>query len=458
MSQAGLLVPQSVEGRAQPSRALGIAFGSRFFVLLVVGLAWIGPALVDIRFAYAMAVWDLLLVAAWLLDAARLPAPHEVAVRRAWLQPVSISVGSPVRLTLVNGSGSPILTRLLDAVPRQLRAVPPDVELNVRAHSEARTEYHIVPGERGRIELGDVYLRYQSPFRIAERWAKVALRQPVVVYPNLDEARRETEYLVRSRQIAMERRSRRVRGAGRSFESLREYQDGDELRDICWTASARRGKLVTRLYEVERSQTIWIAIDAGRLMRARVADITKLDRAVNAALALAQVALTHGDRVGLIAYGRRIGHYLPAAPGRSHLRAIIEQLAMVRADEADGDHLQAVGRLLTDEKRRSLVVWMTDLPDTAMTPEVVQAASRLMPAHLVLFAVVGQPDLERVAHRLPKTVEEMYETAAAEEVTHRRELLIARLRARGALALEVSTTLSPAIVNAYLDVKQQGRL
>ena len=93
-----------------------------------------------------------------------------------------------------------------------------------------------------------------------------------------------------------------------------------------------------------------------------------------------------------------------------------------------------------------------------MTPEVVQAASRLMPSHLVLFVVIGQPDLDAVAHRTPKTVDEMYETAAAAEVGHRRDLLLARLRARGALALEVSTKLSPALVNAYLDVKQVGRL
>ena len=76
----------------------------------------------------------------------------------------------------------------------------------------------------------------------------------------------------------------------------------------------------------------------------------------------------------------------------------------------------------------------------------------------MLFVVIGQPDLDAVAHRTPKTVDEMYETAAAAEVGHRRDLLLARLRARGALALEVSTKLSPALVNAYLDVKQMGRL
>ncbi len=98
-------------------------------------------------------------------------------------------------------------------------------------------------------------------------------------------------------------------------------------RSICWTASARRGKLVTRLYEPERSQSIWIVIDEGRLMRARVATLTKADHAVNAALALSQVALASGDRVGLLAYARPARQPPPSRcqGARWHMRQIIEQ-------------------------------------------------------------------------------------------------------------------------------------
>ena len=224
----------------------------------------------------------------------------------------------------------------------------------------------------------------------------------------------------------MEKRSARVRGAGRAFESLRDYRPGDELRDICWTASARRAKLVTRLYEIERSQTVWIVIDAGRLMRARVDGLSKLDHAVNAALALAQVALGSGDRVGVLAYGRRITLRLPASQGSTHLRHIVERLARLEEDDWEGDHLLAAGRLLADQKRRSLIVWITDLSETAMTPEVVRAATQLMTRHVVLFVVIGEPDLRRVAERRPGGVHEMYESAAAQEVVHRRERLLAQ--------------------------------
>jgi uncharacterized protein (DUF58 family) len=341
----------------------------------------------------------------------------------------------------------------------ELRTEPPTVSIRARARDEGVVSYRIRPMQRGDAKLGPCYVRYQSVFRLAERWVCAPLEQAIRIYPDLDDAKRHSMYLLRSRQIALEKRRTRLRGIGREFESLREYQDGDEYRDICWTASARRAKLVTRIYQMERSQTVWIVIDSGRLMRARVGSFSKLDKAVNSALSLAQVALYSGDRVGLIAYGRGIRQQLPAAKGSAHLRQLIERLALVHEEGAEADHLQMAGRLLTDQKRRSLVVWLTDLAETAMTPEVIEAASMMMPRHLVLFVVIGQPDLGELAAKSPKTESEMYRIAAAQEMVHRRELLLARLRERGALAMEVSAgSVSPVLVNAYLQIKERSQL
>ena len=323
MTRPHLMVPDTVSARARRFKRFGLAFGPRFFILLIAGVMWLGPAYYEPRFAYAMAGWDALVVCAWLLDAWRLPAPEALIMRRSWETPPALSVPSRVTVTLVNESATTVRAMLVDTASSRMCRQPPELRIDVRPRSEARAEYAVLPSARGEMVFGDAYIRYQSPLRIAERWARAGIGQTVVAYPNLDEAKRESVRVVRGRQAEIERRSRRRRGAGRSFESLREYQSGDEVRDICWTASARRGKLVTRVYEIERSQSIWIVIDAGRLMRARVSNLTKLDHAVNAALTLSQVALGSGDRVGLLTYGRQLGHRLPAARGSAHLRRII---------------------------------------------------------------------------------------------------------------------------------------
>ena len=458
MSNLESLVPDGVGSPARAYKRVGVAFGRRFFLLLI-GLIWLGPAFVNLRFIYAMLAWDGLVLLAWVSDLASLPNPAKLKIRRSWHAPVALSVTSKVELTLVNDSSRSVHTTVLDTVPPQLRSAPPEVEISARSKDEGSVTYTVCPVGRGPAKLGDAYLRYQSPMRIAEKWARVPLEETVQVYPDLDEAKRHSIYLLRSRQIEMEKRHSRMRGIGREFESLREYREGDEYRDICWTAAARRGKLVTRIYQIERSQVIWIVIDSGRLMRARIGALSKLDYAANAALSLAQVALYSGDRVGLLTYGRGIRHRLPAAKGSAHLRQIIEQLALMREEIAEADHLQTASRLLSDQKRRSLVIWLTDLAETAMTPEVVEAASLMMPRHLVLFVAIGQPDLGELAAMRPENEQQMYQVSAAQEMVHRRELLLARLRERGALALEVNSgSVSPVLVNSYLQIKERNQL
>ncbi|HZW05465.1 MAG TPA: DUF58 domain-containing protein [Candidatus Nitrosotalea sp.] len=460
MNDPATLVPAEIEAPTRSYKRFGVAFGDRFFMLLFVGLVWLGPAFFDLRFVYALLAWDAFVLLAWFVDLAQLPLPSQIRVKRTWRSAAALSIPSEVGVTLTNLSRRRgVHASVIDSVPLELRDQPPTLAIKARPRSEGTESYRIRPMRRGDAKLGDCYVRYQSALRIAERWVRAPLEQTVRIYPNLEEAKRHSIYLLRSRQIAMEKRHTRVRGIGREFESLREYQQGDEYRDICWTAAARRGKLVTRVYQIERSQTVWIVVDSGRLMRARVDAFSKLDHAVNSALSLAQVALYSGDRVGLIAYGRGIRHQLPAAKGSAHLRQLIERLAMVREEGSEADHLQMAGRLLNDQKRRSLIVWLTDLAETAMTPEVIEAASMMMPRHLVLFVVIGQPDLGRLAAKTPDSESEMYQVAAAQEMVHRRELLLARLRERGALAMEVSSgAISPVLVNAYLQIKERNQL
>ena len=459
MSRFSALAPDSTEAAARPYRRIGIAFGRRSFLLAAIGLVWLGPAFLDARFAFGILAWDLLLLIAAVVDLYRLPRPSQLTVVRQWAGPVALSVKSSVELVLRNNGKTPVVAELLDDVPAQLRSEIPRVEVRAPIRGEGKGTYDITPAERGDTNLGDIYLHYQSPLRLAERWARAPLAQTVRVYPNLEEAKQQAIHLTRSRQIELQQRQARTRGTGREFESLREYAEGDDYRNICWTATARRGKLVSKLYQAERSQTIWVVIDCGRLMRARLAGLAKLDYAVNTALCLAEVALYSGDRVGLLAYDREPSHRLLPQRGSAHLRLLMEQLVDVRADALEADHLRAVSALMNSQKRRSLVIWLTDLAETAMTPEVIDAALQLTPQHLVLFTVVGQPDLQGMATQDPATAAQMYQASAAQEIIQRRQVLLARMRDRGVLLVEVDTAaMSAAVVNAYLDIKQQNRL
>lgn len=451
------LAPKPVRSPARQSKRFGFGFGRRFFLVLLVGVLWAVPAFWEPRFLLVMAAFDLCALIAWAVDLAQLPRPHQLVLERSWTGPPSLSNDLEVKLQLQNLGGTWVECRVLDDVPKALRAEPPTVEIKASARDFGSAAYTIRPLERGDVKLGAAYLRYQGGARFAERWAQADLKQTVRVFPDLEEAKRHNIYLSRARQIEVEKRLIRQRGVGREFESLREYQQGDEFRNICWTATARRGKHVTKLYQVERSQAVWLVMDAGRLLRARVGEVSKLDLSVNAALSLAQIALYSGDRVGVLVYGRNIQQRIGLGRGLPHLRMILEGLALARGEVAEADHLRAASALLQVQKQRSLIIWITDLADTSMTPEVIESASQILSKHLLLFTVVAQTDLLALAAKYPENAEEMFEVAAAQELAHRREALISRIRTRGALALEISPSkLTTTLVNQYLKVKERN--
>jgi uncharacterized protein (DUF58 family) len=459
MSSAPHLVPPAIGARGKISGRLPAAFGRRFFLLLLIGLVWIGPAWLDSRYIFGMFVWDAAVLVAWYVDFARLPKPEQMEIRRIWTTPLQLLVEARVTLEIQNRGNCHVDVEVLDDVPPNLRSDVPRLSLAVPAGGTGKAEYNVCPRERGDATLGLVSFRYQSPLHLAERWASAAMKQTVRIYPDLEKSKRDTIYLIRTKQTALEKRHAHQRGQGREFESLREYRESDEWRDICWGVTARRGKLISKSYQIERSQTVWLVLDAGRLLRARVLGLTKLDYAIGAALSVAQVALYSGDRVAMLAYGRRVQQRLTPGRGPSHLRALLEGLAQVRNEDLEADHRRAVETLAVHQKRRSLVIWLTDLSETAITPDVVENATHLAQRHLVLFTVIGQPELREMLEARPDTPDEMYRYAAAQEIVHRRDVLLRTLRQQGALTLEVEPTrLSSAVVNQYLLAKERSLL
>ncbi len=454
-----LLAPGRMAATAAPRGRPPWTFGPLTLRLLLGGLLLAVPIWIDRRAIVILVAWDLLVLAAWLIDLRRLPAPAVMTVSREWSAPLVLGTPQRVRLRLTNGGSLAVHARVTEFVAADLRPDPPDVEVSVGAGDTASIDYEITPASRGETTADVVAISYRSAAGLAERWASASLPQTVRVYPDIHEARRQTFALIRARQIVMEKRRARAHGLGRDFESLRDWQQGDELRDVCWTASARRGRLITRTYQPERSQTVWIVIDAGRLMRARRDRHTSLDAAVNAAFAVAQVASSAGDRVGLLVYGRGVQQRLPPNRGAAHLRAVLESLAAARGETSEAAHAAAAAKVLAMQKRRALVLWLTDVAETAALPEVIESASHMVPQHVLVFAVPRPIELMALAAAVPDGERDLYRGLAAQELVERRAALLGHLRERGAMVVEVGAPeLTAAVVDGYLTVKERNLL
>jgi uncharacterized protein (DUF58 family) len=464
---SGSLHPESIRASCGPRRR-GLAFGltPRAIWLLVAGLLLALPGFFHASWGLGMVEWDALILLAVLIDLLRLPSPALITIERSWSSAPSLDSETEIELALEQRGKIILQCRLVDDLPDALVAMPATHSLRAWPNLRASLRYRIEPRERGDVQTGSVYVRYASALGLVERWAMAQVEQTVRIYPTLRQGEDQEIFLARGRQIDMQLRNSRERGLGRDFESLREYLEGDDLRDVCWTATARRGQLITRRYQTERNQAVWIVLDAGRLLRGRIlknADDpnrkghSKLDHACSTAVALAQLALYSGDRVGLLVYGQQIQQRVLPGRGPAHLRLIVEALAQARAETSEADHLRATATLNRWQPRRALILWITDLAETAMRPDVIDGAMQLLHRHVLLFVAMAQPDVELIANARPKTVAQMFRAAAAQELATRRELLLARLREQGALTLDLDPEhMTPAVLNQYLKVKERA--
>jgi uncharacterized protein (DUF58 family) len=443
-------------------------FTRRFFTLFAIGslpLFWVWSQFgARSNMKWGLLAYDLaLLLAAW-LDYRRTETADQFEVTRVMPRRFMIGEENEVQIHLRLRAPRKFTLHIKDEFPPNLELRGDRLLIATPARRggrerEAAASYRLYAASRGDYEFGDIVLRWPAPWGLVIRQLRVNAAEHVKVYPNINEARRHELSARRNRQLMAGLRRTRMRGQGREFESLRDYVRGDELRHVSWTATARRGRLITRQYQIERNQSIVVMIDAGRLMTSRIEHLQKLDHAINAALAIGYVATSGGDNVGLLVFNRQVTTYLPPQRGHAQLSAMIEALYNIKPQMIEPSYARAFQYLSRNCKRRSLVVILTDLVDGDASAELLAYTATLLPRHLPLIVTIGDNDLRAMVSEIPRDAATVYRQSVAEELLQQREEALARITELGGLALDVPAgQLSFQLVNKYLDVKERGLL
>ncbi len=436
-------------------------FSLRTYILLALGLVPLSLAWGNAWLVWAVVAFDAAVVIAAIIDHRRSRVlPDGLTLVRSFDRRFAIGDAVKVSVNVENNTAETFTLRIKDEYPAELELNEPrEAVFTLTPHQTAEFFYHVTPHRRGLYEFGRTAVRSLSKWGLVWCQAELGEPQAVKVYPNMRRAREmELKALGARSFLAIQRRSLR-RGEGREFESMRDYVRGDELRHISWTATARRSKLTTRQYQIERDQTIMIALDAGRLMTGRIEDETKFDTALHASLALMSASARAGDNCGLIVFGRRIRRFLPPKRGLEHIDAVLEALHDVEPELIEPSYARAFQFIASNTKKRSFVVILTDLVDKDSSKELIASLKLLRPRHLPLVATIGDRDLNAAVSEVPKDVQEMFRQSAAEEVIHQREAALRLVEGLGGLALDVTAgSLAPRLLETYLKVKERGLL
>ncbi|MFZ0129543.1 MAG: DUF58 domain-containing protein [Candidatus Dormiibacterota bacterium] len=323
----------------------------------------------------------------------------------------------------------------------------------------ASLEYTVTPVARGDVVLGPAVVRVTGPWGIGWRQTTVEAVRPVRVDPNLA-AIDVYEALARRGQLAeLGLRTMRLRTEGSEFERVREAFPDDPLRSINWRATARTGRLMATELIPERAQPLVICLDHGRLMGIGAGELTKLDHAINAALLLVHVALRSGDRAGMLSFSDTVTGTLPPRAGTAQLRRFLDATRPIKPGETEADYDDALGYFSRWQTRRSLVVIFTDVLDPDQGKALIRQCVRLRRRHLPLVVTVRDPALDHAANAVPRTGDDAYARAVAGGLIADRDDTLRLLRSSGVETIDADArTLSPRLVNRYLDLKRRARL
>ena len=249
----------------------------------------------------------------------------------------------------------------------------------------------------------------------------------------------------------------RQHGTGTEFESLTEFRDGDDPRRIDWRSTARLQRPVVRRFQIERHRDVMVLIDCGRLMGTETDRGTKLDCAVDAGLILARVTLQSGDRCGMGLYDNEVRGYLPPVVGIPSLHALTDNIYAAQSNFRETDFGPMFAMLQSRQAKRSLIVVISDISDEETSRQFRASLGRLGRRHVVLFAALRTPLLNRILHAPIETMIDGAKVAVTFRLLRERQLALQSLKHSGVFVLDVEPNqLTVPLVNRFVELRQRN--
>jgi uncharacterized protein (DUF58 family) len=371
----------AVGGLVLPCTALAVLEPQALFVGLVVVAAIALLALLDAVMAYGR------------LNGVSFALPEVVRLSKDREGSLTIDIK--------NESGKSHRLRLGIAFPRKIGT--PQQELLTQAPEGlpgVHVSWPIKPAKRGNYLIDRVYVETPSPLGL---WAVRGVRPALCelrVYPNLLTERRRLAAVFLNRGSFGVHAQRQV-GQGREFEKLRDYIPGDGYDEVHWRATAKRGRPISKVYQIERTQEVYVIVDTSRLS-ARTArmpadgsgdtiEVSYLERFITAALLLGLVAERQGDLFGLLTFGDRIRSFVRAKTGRAHFNACRDALYTLEPETVNPDFNELFAFLRLRLRRRALLFFLTNLDDAVLKDSFVRNIDLIRRQHLCLVGMMNPP-------------------------------------------------------------------
>lgn len=324
-------------------------------------------------------------------------------------------------------------------------------------------EFDVQARRRGDAVLRRLWSRWQGPLGLIWFQRCDPLNFTIAVVPDTQLVK-ETAIDFFSRNAVFGQKIQQLRGEGSEFDALSEFLPGMDKRAIDWKHSARHTTLLAREYRTERNHNIVFAIDSGYLMCEDMSDkasrkLTKLDRAISAALVMGYVSLKLGDRVGLYGFDKAPTLYTAPVAGTSMFSRLQSETSKIDYSHEETNYAYGLSFLARKLKRRSLVVVFTDFIDTTQSELMLETVARLIKKHIVIFVAFRNQPLSALTEAQIESPDDISRAVIAQGLLSERDIVLAKLAHMGVNVIDADPdTLNADVVNRYLEMKRRGAI
>ena len=341
------------------------------------------------------------------------------------------------------------------ALPADIRSAQEELRVLASADwARSAVAWPCTARRRGTFALERCYFRLASPLGLWHARRMTVNATEIRVYPDLQSERRRLAavFLKRGRPGV---HAQRLVGQGREFEQLRDYIPGDSFDDVHWKATAKRGRPVTKLYQVERTQEIYVAVDASRLSARAAGGVPEIERFLQSALVLGAAAQQHGDLFGVIAFSDRVLRFIRAGAGKAHYAVCRDALFDLNSARVSPDFEEFAAFVRLRLRRRALLMLLTDLGDPVLAESFQQAIGLICRQHLILVSMPRSAEVRPLfAQPDAQATDDLYRDLAGHLIWRRVRQLEQALRRLGVgFALVESDKLSAQLVTQYMRAK-----
>ncbi len=415
-------------------------------------LATFWSALIDL---WQLGLYALLIISS--IDLLQLYLKQPIEVWRNVPSSLPLGVYRHIKLRVQNHSKYSQILQVYDHYPQSMEVEGLPVTLSVAPKVYADFEYQLIATERGRFIFPLVQIHLDSLLGFWQRNIKLDISNETRVYPNFAALSQYALLATDNNLSQMGIIKKRRRGEGQDFHQLREYRQGDALRQIDWKATARSLKLISREYQDERDQEIIFMLDCGHRMLAKDDELSHFDHTLNAILLLSYVALRQGDAVGLGTFSGE-SRWIAPRKGYHTIQRILNTIYDLQPSNESPDFSKAATDLMIRHKKRAFVIVLTNIRDED-SDDLLLAINLLRKRHLVLVSSLREKAIDNVLKQPVKKLPDAILNAATHQYLQYRKKAFEKLLHNGTNALETTPDhLSVELINAYLNIKSSGIL